>query len=80
MIIYSIQNAKGNKISFGDGSPFRITSIDGVSSNSISITESNSTTFTGTKVSGIKVNSKDITVEGDMKESQANRDFFDVSI
>lgn len=76
MIIYSIQNAKGNKISFGDGSPFRIILIDGVSSNSISITESNSTTFTGTKVSGIKVNSKDITVEGDMKESQANRDFF----
>lgn len=74
MIIYSIQNTKGNKISFGNGSPFRITSIDGVSSNNVSITESNSTTFTGTKVSGVKVDSKDITIEGDLKESQYNRD------
>lgn len=73
MIQYYITNERGKMISFDRSSPFRIIDIDGLSENKVKLTESDSANRVGSNVSNVFVQSNSITIEGDMKESEANR-------
>lgn len=73
MIQYYMTNERGRMISFDQSSPFRIIDIDGLSENKVKLTESDSSNRVGSNVSNVFVQSNNITIEGDMKESSENR-------
>lgn len=61
-IIYT--NDNGDSINFSEDSGVRITSIDGLSSNDISLTESTVNNQIGASISGVSIAAKDITLNG----------------
>lgn len=66
-------NEFGKSIEFTKKSGFRITNIDGLSSNNVSFDEVTGDIQVGNTVTSQKVESKSITIEGDYKESYKNR-------
>lgn len=73
MLKYIYTNQYNESIEFHEGSPFRITEIDGQSVNDIDISEASTINQIGATVSGTTVNPKDIDIVGDFKDSYQNR-------
>lgn len=70
-LIYT--NAYGDSLEFSKDSAIRITDIDGLSANSISLSESTVTNQVGSSVTGASVQSKSMTIEGRYKYAPATR-------
>lgn len=68
-----ITNSYGVEISFNAGDPFRLTNIEGLGVNNVSFSESQTIHAVGTTISASSVEGREITLEGDMKSSYANR-------
>lgn len=71
---YIYENEFGEKISFSDGSQFRLTNLDGESSVESNISEASALMQIGTTVTGQKVNSRHITLTGDILDEGNNRE------
>lgn len=61
-VIYT--NAYGDSIEFSARSDIRITSIDGLTSNEINLSESTVNNQVGSSITGVSVQAKDLTIEG----------------
>lgn len=73
MLTYIYTNKYGDSIIFGQGSPYRISEIEGQSLNTVDLSESSTTNQIGSTVSGRSVEPKDIDVVGDFLDSFVNR-------
>ena len=70
-VIYT--NEKGGSIEFSKESGLRITDIDGLSSNSISLSEATVSNQIGSSVTGKSIEAKDITINGRFKYDPQKR-------
>lgn len=61
-VIYT--NAYGDSVEFSARSDIRITSIDGLTSNEINLSESTVNNQVGSSITGVSVQAKDLTIEG----------------
>lgn len=76
-----ITNEYGKTINFNKDSDFRITRITGLSHNGVKFSTSQASGQTGETINSIKVQSKNVTIEGDFKDIYSNkRDFLDTLI
>lgn len=73
MLKYIYTNQYNESIEFYEGSPFRITEIDGQSVNTVDISEASTINQVGSTVSGRTIESKDIDIAGDFIDSFTNR-------
>lgn len=70
-VIYT--NEKGDAIEFSADSGIRITSIDGLSSNTISLSEATVSNQVGSSITGQSIEAKDITLNGRFKYDPQKR-------
>lgn len=70
---YIYINEYGKEIEFSKKSGFRFTAIDGLSTNTIAINEVSGNSQIGATSTNKKIESKDITFEGDFKATYENR-------
>ena len=70
-LIYS--NERGDSIEFSSNQQLYITSIDGLSQNQISLSESNVANQIGSSVTGNKIEAKDISISGIFKYDREKR-------
>lgn len=70
-IIYT--NAYGNSIEFSKNSGIRVTSIDGLTSNEIDLSEATVTNQVGSSITGVSIQPKDMTIEGRYKYTPETR-------
>ena len=64
-VIYT--NSLGKSVEFSEASGIRLTTLDGISKNEITLSESSVSNQIGTTVSGASIEPKDITLEGRFK-------------
>lgn len=70
-IIYT--NAYGNSIEFSKNSGIRVTSIDGLTSNEVDLSEATVTNQVGSSITGVSIQPKDMTIEGRYKYTPETR-------
>lgn len=70
-VIYT--NSLGKSVEFSKASGIRLTSLDGISKNDITLSESSVSNQIGTTVSGASVEPKNITLEGQFKYNADTR-------
>ena len=73
MMKYIYTNAYGDSIEFNRDSPFHITNVEGQSTNEVSLSDTYTMNQIGSTVSGRRVEPKEITVEGNFRDSFQNR-------
>lgn len=70
-VIYT--NSLGKSVEFSEASGIRLTTLDGISKNEITLSESSVSNQIGTTVSGASIEPKDITLEGRFKYNADTR-------
>lgn len=73
MLKYIYTNQYGDSIEFHQGSPFKITNIDGQSANDVSFSESSTINQIGSTITGRHVEPKPFTIEGDFIDTFKNK-------